>query len=384
MHPQRLYMRITYVINTFGCGGAERHLLLLVGYMASLGHTVLVIALSDKIRGGAKDLKSDFYATGAQIIVLGRTNSGLLIRSASIFRLLCIIKSFSPDLVHSHLPRADFISSFFKYICPNILWVSTVHDAYVKGVFSGYWLIPLLGWRWRGCDQIIAVSSYVRSWLMNTLMVQGQICTIISHGILLPSIKPKTSAARHTPFTIGCMARYEPRKGIATLIQAVSLLSRRGNSVRLLVSGSDPNGYSADLKRMAQELGVNENVDILGFSEDPLVFLSMLDVFALASSCEGFGIVILEAMASQLPVVASNILPFNQIVINGVTGFLPDHNDASSFAQAFQTLVEYPELRERMGKAGLARCTESFSLKAMLQSTEDIYKDLLIKDSLFS
>jgi glycosyltransferase involved in cell wall biosynthesis len=369
-------MKIVYVINTLGCGGAERHLLFLVNHMISSRHSVLVVALNDNLRGGAKNLESAFSASGASIIVLFRKKSNLLTHLRSLFSLHRIICLTSPDIVHSHLPRSDFITSFVSYLSPKAAWVSTIHDAYIKGVFSGYWLIPFLGWNWRRCDHIIAVSSYVRSWVANTLLIKNQDCTVIGHGISLPSIRPQPPTYDHTPFTVGCLARYEPRKGIATLIHSVSILSRRGHPIRLLISGSDPNGYSDYLRKLSKELSVSENVDILAFSDDPFEFLSMLDVFALASSCEGFGIVVLEAMASRLPVVASNIQPLNEIVNDGITGFLCDHEDPTSFAVAFQRLAEDTELIKRMGEAGLTRCAKSFSLETMLQSTESLYRHL--------
>ena len=108
-------------------------------------------------------------------------------------------------------------------------------------------------------------------------------------------------------------------------------------------------------------------------SDDPLDFLCRLDVFAFASVSEGFGIVLLEAMAIGLPVVASDIYPLNHIVVGGETGMLANPAEPEAFAAALIKLLENPELAHRLGEAGRCRCLQEFSEKKMMQSTESLY-----------
>jgi glycosyltransferase involved in cell wall biosynthesis len=144
----------------------------------------------------------------------------------------------------------------------------------------------------------------------------------------------------------------------------------------LVLAGSDPTGYADDLRRLADKLHVGHAVDILDFCNDPLTFLSQLDVFAFASISEGFGIVLLEAMATGLPVVASDIYPLNYIVVGGETGMLTNPAEPEAFAAALIELLENPELAYRLGEAGRRRCLEEFSEAKMLQATESLYLDL--------
>jgi len=137
-------MKIMYVINSFGAGGAERHLLALVGHMVRAGHSVLVVALSGAVPGGAKNIADDFVLAGAQIAVLDRAGFGWLRDAGRWLGLYKLARVWAPDIMHSHLPRADFAASLVKRMMPEVVWICTIHDAYIRvcilvtGCFPGW------------------------------------------------------------------------------------------------------------------------------------------------------------------------------------------------------------------------------------------------------
>jgi glycosyltransferase involved in cell wall biosynthesis len=365
-----------YVINSFGAGGAERHLLALVGHMVRAGHSVMVVALTGTVTGGVKNIEDDFESVGARIAMLDCAGVGWLRDAGRWFGLRKLAKAWAPDILHSHLPRADFAASFVKRMLPDTIWISTVHDAYIKGVYSGYWVFRWLGWSWRLADHTIAVSGHAQRWVLDVLRLPVAKTKIIYHGIArLPAdtkARSGISDADH-PFMIGCLARFEPRKGIATLIKAMVTVCAKHPRARLVIGGSDPTGYANEMRRLAIALQVGHAVDIQGFCDAPLDFLRRLDVFAFASVSEGFGIALLEAMAVGLPVVASDIYPLNHIVSRGQTGMLANSAEPEAFAAALIDLLENPELASRMGEAGRRRCLEEFSEERMMSSTESLY-----------
>jgi len=276
------------------------------------------------------------------------------------------------------LPRADFAASFVKRMLPDTLWISTAHAAYIKGVYSGYWVFRWLGWNWRLADHIVAVSGHAQRWVLEVLRLPKARTSIIYHGIakLPAALEKRTAIPGAHPFVVGCLARYEPRKGMATLIKAMATVCAKHPGARLMIAGSDPTGYADDLRRLADTLHVGHAVDIQGFCDDTFAFLSRLDVFAFASVSEGFGIVLLEAMAAGLPVVASDIDPLNHIVVEGETGMLANPAEPEAFAAALIKLLKNPELAHRLGKAGRDWCLREFSEEKMLQSIERLYFDL--------
>ncbi len=368
-------MKIMYVVNTFGAGGAERHLLTLAGHMVRAGHSVLVVALTKTVLGGSKNIADDFVSAGAQIAMLDRVGVVWLCDAGRWFGLYKLARAWAPDILHSHLPRADFAASIVKRMLPCIIWISTAHDAYIKGVYSGYWVFRWLGWNWRLTDHIVAVSAYVERWVHEELRLPKARTSIIHHGISKPpaALEAPVKAPSAHPFVVGCLARYEPRKGMDTLIKAMVTVCEKYPNARLVIAGSDPTGYSNDLRRLADTLLVGHAVEILEFCDDPYAFLSRLDVFAFASISEGFGIVLLEAMAIGLPVVVSDIYPLNHIILERETGILANPGESEAFAAALIELLENPELAYRLGEAGRRRGLQEFSEQKMLQATERLY-----------
>ena len=215
----------------------------------------------------------------------------------------------------------------------------------------------------------------VRRWVLEVLRVPDAKITTIYHGVALPpaSYQTQDGMADGRQFKVGCLARFEPRKGISTLIKAMVSVCAKYPDARLLIAGSDPCGYGIEMRRLADQLQVGHAVDIQRFCDTPFDFLRQLDVFAFASVSEGCGVVLLEAMAMGIPIVASDIYPLNHIVARNETGMLAIPGDSESFASALIDLIEKPDLALCMGEAGRNRCLQEFSQEKMLKSTESLY-----------
>ncbi|MBK8895408.1 MAG: glycosyltransferase family 4 protein [Propionivibrio sp.] len=358
-------------------------MLVLVNYMVRSGHTVMAIALSGQTAGGARNLTEEFRNAGATIAILDDVIPGKKHVRGHLFKLVSLIRSWRPDIVHSHLARSDFAVSIGKLLMPKIVWVSTIHDAYVKGVYPGYWIFPWLGWNWRRANHVVAVSGHARDWALRRFgLLESQISTIY-HGIKsVPADCVKTADVQNRqPFLVGCLARFEPRKGMATLIRAMVFVRQKVPMVKLVLAGSDPYGYAKELKKLADELDVGSVVDIQGFCDTPMAFLGQLNVFAFASVSEGFGIVLLEAMTLGIPVVASDIYPINHIVLADHTGLLVPPDKPEAFSAAIISLFESPERAQVMGEAGRSRCSEEFSEEKMTRSVHRLYLDQVSRKS---
>jgi glycosyltransferase involved in cell wall biosynthesis len=176
---------------------------------------------------------------------------------------------------------------------------------------------------------------------------------------------------------IGSIGRLEPRKGHECLIEAMATLVKRLPNVLLLIAGHDSWGYGVTLGRRIDELGLKDRVRLIGFQNDVVSFLNTLDVFALATNSEGFGQVVIEAMAAGKPVVTSKIAPLTEIVIDGQTGLLVESGSPQSFASAIAQLLIDPMERHRMGARGRERVTKSFTAERMTQETLLLYENLL-------
>jgi glycosyltransferase involved in cell wall biosynthesis len=145
----------------------------------------------------------------------------------------------------------------------------------------------------------------------------------------------------------------------------------------LLIAGHDPSGYSQTLQGLVGRLELDWRVRLVGFQSNIPSFLQTLDVFAFASRSEGFGQVVIEAMAAGKPVVASRISPLTEIVSDGKTGLLVQPNDPQAFANAIMWLLAHPAEAQQIGRAGQERVRTHFSAKRMSDETWSLYNQLI-------
>lgn len=176
---------------------------------------------------------------------------------------------------------------------------------------------------------------------------------------------------------IGTIARLEPQKGIEYLIKSVPLIKRSVPSIKVLVVGDGP--LREKLEKMADDLNVSNSIFFLGWRTDIAEILSVMDVFCAPSLWEGFGMVLLEAMAMKKPVVASEIGGIPEVVKNNETGILVPPANFRSFATAVTRLLKDRELAVRMGEAGRKRVEKEFIIEKMINDYYKIYLQFLLE-----
>lgn len=173
---------------------------------------------------------------------------------------------------------------------------------------------------------------------------------------------------------VGALTTWHSYKGLDVLIEAFAKLSRRLTDARLLVVGGG--NLLPFYRSLAAELGVGDRVDFAGHVSDSDLpaFYSACDVFVLASkdSSEGFGLVLLEAMACGRPVVASAVGGIPELIHNGENGVLVEANDSEALAATLETLHASDELRDLMGRAGRS-FAELHDWRLVASNLESIY-----------
>ena len=153
------------------------------------------------------------------------------------------------------------------------------------------------------------------------------------------------------------------------------LLERVPRAHAVIAGGGDLEDYLRDL---AEEMGVADRVHVLGPRKDVPALMHAIDVFAMPSIWEGFGLVLLEAMAAGRPIVASRVATIPEVVVDGETGLLVPAGDPLALAEALARLADQPSA----GRAALARLAANalrrqFSLEKMVGDTELLYRELL-------
>jgi glycosyltransferase involved in cell wall biosynthesis len=160
---------------------------------------------------------------------------------------------------------------------------------------------------------------------------------------------------------LGCAGRLSVEKGHQNLLEMLVYLKEKGIPCKLLLAGTGK--LAESLRSKAKSLGVDQMVDFLGFVEDMPAFYNSLDIFLLPSHYEGFGYVLIEAMASRKPVVAFDVKSTSEIVEHGVNGYLVPPGQVHDMALRVMELAEDEPLCKRMGQQGRARVEELFSFE---------------------
>jgi glycosyltransferase involved in cell wall biosynthesis len=368
-------MKVLHLINTLSTGGAEMHLLTLCRYLKRQNVEIVVACLREHVKD-SRSLRLDFEEENIRVINLQADS-----RYDSLFlgKIARVLRAERPDILHTHLPRADLAGALATIFHPGLLWVCSVHAIYSED-WSGRWSLPLFNLLWRRADTMLCISHAVRDWLVGRGMPPDK-ARVIHYGIEMEQFSQTNVCLRdewnlNEYRVIGSIGRLEPRKNHECLIAAMPYVCKSVPNALLLIAGHDPWGYGETLHRLIEKLSLQDNVRLVGFQSDVPSFLSAIDVFAFATNSEGFGQVMVEAMAMSKPVVASAIPPLTEIAVDGDTGLLVERGNPRAFADALIQLIKDPLKRERMGLRGRERVEKFFTAERMAGETLALYKEL--------
>jgi len=363
-------IRILHLITELEPGGAENLLLnicrgldkekfdLIVGYISGPG------TLANQIR-----------RTGVRVVDL--THRGK-IDPFLLFRLIFLMRKERVKIVHTHLVHASIVGRVTAKLAGVKILVATRHYAYdLKEKSFTYWLERKLA----GLNRMtIAISKAVRDYLIIKENYDCKKVTVIYNTVdlrLFDLNMVKESVTNSDNYLIGSVGRLHPQKGHSILIQSMSAVIREFRKTQLLIIGSG--SLRMELENLARNLKVSDHVTFLGL-KSPLEVIEILrgvNLFVLASNWEGFGIAVIEAMASSKPVVATAVEGLHEVIEDGRTGFLVPPGDPQALAEKVIYLLKNRDLSIEMGKEGRKRVEALFSLDNMIVKLERLYWDLL-------
>jgi phosphatidylinositol alpha-mannosyltransferase len=350
-------------------GGVQAHVRHLSASLMRRGHDVLVLAPGDGERG-----ESHVRVVGRPFRV--RFNGSIVplcIDPASAGVVRDALEEFAPDIVHVHEPLAPSTSMLGVLYSPAPI-VATFHAYIEEDTVPGQLytaVAPLLRPVWNRLDFRIAVSDAARRSVGSRM--GSQRCSIVPNGANVEHFAAAAPAELPAGRKLLFVGRLEPRKGFRYAVRAFAELASDFPDVQLVVVGDGP--QRTLLRRL--EPRTRERVHMRGavtHAELP-TFHAASDIFlAPATGRESFGIVLVEAMAAGLPVVASNLPGYSEVVRPGREALLVPPRNANAIARATASLLDDPRLAARLGQAGRLRA-RTFSWHRVAARVERIYED---------
>jgi glycosyltransferase involved in cell wall biosynthesis len=308
-------------------------------------------------------------------------------------RVRRLVRGLRPDLLHAlHLTSYGFLSVFCD-VRPTLVsvWGTDVLEA--PRLTPLHYLITR--YALRRADHITATGLRLAE-ATARYAPAGKPVTVVPYGVDLRDFRPRASAfargesafgGRGGPalggrqerpeVVIGAVARLSKEKGLHYLVEAFAVVAGRHPQARLVLAGQGPERHR--LERLAARLGLGERVRFLGEVPHEQVpgVLQQLDIFAMPSTYEGFGVAALEAEAMELPVVASRVHGIPDVVVDGETGLLVPPRDRQALAAALDRLASDGDLRRRLGQAGRAFVAEHYSWEENTAQMEALYEAAL-------
>ncbi|MDP9296444.1 MAG: glycosyltransferase family 4 protein [Actinomycetota bacterium] len=347
-------------------GGVRVHVFELAERLRSRGHAVLVLA-----PGAAPAEEPWVRIVGRPIrIPYNRSTAPICPSFASARRVRAELRGFGPDLVHVHEPLTPS-TSMFAMRASRAPLVATFHSGASRSLLFTV-AAPILRRMADRIDVRVAVSRTAESFVAGRI---GGTFEIVPNGVDVERFRSAEPAALPKGRRLLFVGRLHARKGFADAVRAFALLAPRFQDLRLVVVGTGSECRA--LETLPRE--VRSRVLELGAIENRAwpPYAAAADVFVAPNvGGESFGLILVEAMAAGLPIVASDIPGFDEVLHDGVEGFLVPPSDPQALAAGTARILEDPALSARMGAAARARAA-TFSWDRVTDRLEAVYQEAI-------
>ncbi|MFC2156734.1 glycosyltransferase family 4 protein [Acidobacteriota bacterium] len=233
-------------------------------------------------------------------------------------------------------------------------------------------------------DRIVAVSEGVKKVLIHGGLAPENIAVIPDGIDISPFQRAGSSGYLRkelslgiTDYLVGIVAHLADHKGHKYLIEASRILKEKAPDIKVIIVGEGP--LRMELARQASDIKVDGMIFFLGFREDVPQILASLNLFVLSSYLEGLGSSLMDAMASHLPIVATDVGGIPEVVTNGQTGLLVPPRDPQALADAILKLYGDRNYARELGDKGYDVVQQKFSAEAMAEKIADLYEKIAKK-----
>jgi glycosyltransferase involved in cell wall biosynthesis len=372
-------IKVLHITKIKAIMGSENHLLTLLSGLDKDRFEVHYCILAEaRHLSCLADYQKRLEQAGIKVVIF-------VIRKYGGLSLLWALKKYifreQFHIVHTHLIHADVYGTLAAKFAGVPVIISSRHndDRFRHNkVLIG--LNKLLA-RWHA--KVIVISDWVGTFLRDVEGIPTEKIVRIHYGL-----QPEPISVQADPQyirqqlqipdgipVIGTIGRLTKQKGQVYLLQAIKHVIKHFPDLRVVIVGEGE--LRPELEQQAQILGIDPNVIFTGYRPDATKLLSGFDFFVFPSLWEGFGLVLLEAMALQKAIVASRVSAIPESVIDEKTGILVPPENVAQLAEVMLRLLSNRELQRTLGEAGYQYLQESFGVKRMIESTERLYTSVM-------
>ena len=372
--------KVLQLIDGLNIGGAEVLLIDLVRGIKEAGHDVIV---GYSTHGPLEKNLLDLEIPIKHLPRLGRIDPVLLLK------MIQLILSEKPDIVHTHLFKSDFHGRLAARLCCVPVVVSTSHnnDIWAKRFPLGY----LYGLNANLADRIIAVSTEVREYQIEFTGISTDKIVVIENGVNIQRFASKKDAglslrnefkiAQDAPL-IGIIGRLQPQKDHSNFLKAAALIKDKVPNARFMIVGD---GLLRDqLLAQTNMLNLKDSVIFCGIRRDIPSVMASFDVLVISSKWEGLPVTLLEGMAAYKPIVSTAVGGIPGVVSDRESGLLVPSEDSFALANACLNLLQNPVLTRSLTSVAFDRVKKEFSLDTMIGKILKLYEELLEKDETYT
>jgi glycosyltransferase involved in cell wall biosynthesis len=358
-------VKVATIIPTLDTGGAEKLAIDLVSNVNTEKFEVILISLFPQKNSIYEVIASE---RGIRVIYLNK-RPGLDL--FTFFELWKTLQKFKPDVVHTHIYTSTYVWPWM--MChKKAKWVHTVHSVASKELYSFHKPIMTTVYKSYRNFAPVAISNYIKQSVLEEYQVPESRINLVYNGIDLKFFNPSETKKNKdsTDMEFICVARLNPVKNHKLLLNAFYELLKVFPQSRLTLVGEGE--LRPELEKIIIHLKIQDNVDIIGETNDVRYYLTKADIFILTSKYEGLPLSILESMAVGLPIIATEVGGIPDIVKNEINGVLVESEDVSSLSNAMIRIVKDFTFRKRVSLQNKMDA-KKYDLSSVARKYEDIY-----------
>lgn len=365
-------INVMHLIGSTGLYGAERWILALMCAMDTKRiHSTLINLVDSEAEKSAVVHAAELRGLDSLDF-----NTGGKLNPLAIFQLAKLARDKQIDIIHGHGFKSDIMGLLAARLAKCHV-MTTPHGWSMEQDRKLQLYETIDRFSFKFMDMVCPLSPDLMDGLHKT--VGSRTLKLISNGVDIDEIQKTKPHQKKYPdsYIIGYIGQLIDRKDIPTLFSTFNILVKEHHNIKLIVLGD---GAKRDeLLTECKLLGIQENIDFLGFRPDAVSWLKSFDLFVLPSRLEGVPRCVMEALAASIPVVASDIHGNRDLVIHKKTGLLFPAGDSLQFAECIKYMMNNPVEAKEMATRGMLKVIKEYSNIKMATEYLSVYTNLVLK-----